>query len=198
MGGPRSAAGLAAFLLLAVAPVLASDAPEGGPPLRWEERLFRWHYSRVGEPPWLEPGTGLQVFRRAAAAWSACGVQIEFAGESDEPVQRADGANRAGWSVLAPRLRGLTFKRSRAQALVEADVLVNSANSELRTSPELLHKVVMHEFGHALGLVHSRDCGDVMSFGAACLHVPHAALPQRPAPGDLDQCAKRYDPAANR
>jgi hypothetical protein len=166
---------------------------------RWNEATFRWYYSRASEPAWLDPGVGLQLFRRAAEAWAGCGVRLEFAGDTDRPADRADGVNVAGWSAsLPPNFRGITFKRRAGQALLEADVAISATNRELRGSPELLRKVILHEFGHALGLVHSPDCRDVMSFGAACRHVPASALPQQPAAGDLLQCAMRYDGALAR
>ena len=156
--------------------------------------MYRWHYSRAAEPAWLDPGLGLHLFRNAAEAWAACGVRLEFAGETDRPAGAGDGVNVAGWSVrLPPGMRGATFKQRAGSALIEADVAINAANREFRASPELLRKVILHELGHALGLTHSADCADVMSFGAAC-RVPARLLPQRPAAGDLAQCAERYRP----
>ena len=199
---------LAAFLLagsaMAGATVRAADNAADAPDSaegawRWSEGAFRWYYSRALEPPWLDPGAGLQLFRRAAEAWAGCGVRLEFAGETERPVERADGLNVAGWSAsLPPNMRGITYKRRAGRALLEADVAISATNREFRASPELLRKVILHEFGHALGLVHSPDCRDVMSFGATCRHVPASALPQQPAAGDLLQCAMRYDGAVAR
>jgi hypothetical protein len=56
-----------ALLLALAAPARASDSPGEGAILpRWDEGGYRWLYSRPSEPPWLEAGTGLQLFRRAA------------------------------------------------------------------------------------------------------------------------------------
>jgi len=198
---PRGALALLFFLAsLAACPGAgASDSAIGAAVspvperLRWVDGVYRWHYNRALEPDWLAPGAGLYLFRQAAESWLSCGLRIEFAGETDQTPGRMDGLNVAGWSVsLLAAQRGLTMRRRAGESLVEADVMVSSANAEMRISHELLRKVILHEFGHALGLVHSADCGDVMSFGAACRGIPHVRLPSQLAKGDLLQCAKRY------
>jgi hypothetical protein len=174
----------------------AAATEQAVPALRWSEALYRWHYHRAAEPAWLDPGLGLHLFQSAAALWAACGVRIEYAGVTELAAGRADGANTAGWAPLQAGLRGLTTLRRKGAALLEADITINAANAQLRASPALLRKVVLHEFGHALGLVHSPDCTDVMSFGGACRQVLPADLPQRPAAGDLRQCSERYQAGA--
>ena len=170
-----------------------SAAPPVPADLRWASGVYRWHYNRALEPPWLSPGAGLYLFQAAADIWQACGLRIEFAGEIEQPAGRMDGLNVAGWSAsLPPGHRGLTLRRREGAALTEADVMISATNGELRASHELLRKVILHEFGHALGLVHSADCSDVMSFGVACRGIAPADLPKRLAQGDLLQCINRY------
>lgn len=171
-----------------------AEAASGTPlALRWKPASFRWFYSSANEPAWLAPGEGLALFRRAADLWKECGVTIEFGGETADPPQTPDGTNVLGWaSSMAPGMRGITRRRSRGPLLVEADIQIAAGNPEFRTAPELLSKVITHEFGHALGLIHSPDCGDVMSFGASCRGIPPERLPQSPAAGDLQQCRVRY------
>jgi len=170
-----------------------TPAAPGARLIFWQQEKFVWRYSRAQQPGWLEPGLGLRLFQAAAQAWRVCGLRIEFAGETDLPAGRMDGANVVGWAAsMRAGMRGITLRRQAAGALQEADVAINGANPELRASPDLLRKVVLHEFGHALGLVHSRNCADVMSFGAWCRGMPHGDLARAPTPGDLAQCARRY------
>src|SRR3546814_3894103 len=49
-----------------------------------------------------------------------------------------------------------------------------------------------HEFGHAIGLTHSTQCGDVMTLAADCPGVPDDQLPQVPTTHDLERCQAVY------
>jgi len=192
LGGAALATGASRAANAADADPDAPAAP-GARLIFWQQEKFVWHYSRALQPEWLEPGLGLHLFQGAAQAWQVCGLRIEFAGETDRPAGRMDGANVLGWSAaMRPGMRGITLRRQAAGALLEADVAINGANQELRSSPDLLRKVVLHEFGHALGLVHSQDCADVMSFGAWCRGMPARDLARAPTAGDLAQCVRRY------
>lgn len=189
----RALVACVAAILVAPGTALGSDTPDPDRLWRWKERTFRWHYSRADEPGWLERGMGLYLFRAAAARWADCGVQLEFMGETHLPAGHLDGVNVAGWATNLPRrMRGITLKRSVGPALVEADVAISIAHAELRASPQLLSKVILHELGHALGLIHSSDCADVMSSGEAC-RLPARELPQYPTARDLAQCNARYE-----
>jgi hypothetical protein len=160
--------------------------------LRWSERRLLWTYSKTNEPEWLPGGAGIEAFHRAAEAWRECGVTIEYAGEVQGQPRRGDGVNTFGWGALPAGFRGITFRKREASQLREVDIVMNPGNAYLRQSPALLQKVVTHEFGHALGLLHLRNCDDIMSTTVRCGNTSPALLPKRPTVGDLAQCRRRY------
>jgi hypothetical protein len=196
MGAPR-------LLAAGVLAISAFAATAGGPQepasrevIGWRQEVFRWHYNPANEPGWLEPGEGLALFQEAARQWAPCGPAIDFMGPSKLPAGTMDRVNVMGWREFsAPGMRGLTWRRHAGAAIQEADVGINNRQPQLQVRT-LLRKVVIHEFGHALGLVHAEDCRAVMSFGAACGHVPLSRLPQQPSESDWGQCRLRYGTAA--
>src|SRR3546814_18560708 len=89
--------------------------------------------------------------------------------------------------------RALTLGKAHAGRLIECDIAFNSGHGEFnRKPPLLLEKVMAHEFGHAIGLTHSTQCGDVMTLAADCPGVPADQLPQVPTTHDLERCQAVY------
>jgi hypothetical protein len=191
----RQLSGLALLICLA-GPVQAAEeastAVAERPLMRWQPAVYRWYYNPADAPDWLTAEESRQKIIAAVAGWAPCGVELVFAGDTVAPSGRSDGLNVIGWSH-ALRQRGVTQGRGRRDGrLVERDVTLAAAREEFHRFPRLLDKVIAHEVGHALGLVHAQDCADVMSFGANCKDTAPPDLPVAPTAGDLDECAKRY------
>ena len=179
-----------------VAPTLNSNAPNSNKPvlLRWAEPpTFIWHYSKASSPYWLQPDEGLQLFQNAASAWQKCGVRIIYAGQTDQiPKPNKEDQNILGWGELPPHIRGFTFRSQRGGYLNQSDIMINADNADIKKDPRLLQKVITHEFGHALGLYHSKGCYDVMSSAAVCGKTD-LPPPLQPTSNDLEQCKSRYE-----
>jgi hypothetical protein len=178
------------FLLVAIAGTAYAEGPDratSGSPA--DPPVFRWYYNPRGEPAWLA-GEGKKRVEEATEAWAPCGARFEFAGETSHPTGLRDGRNVIGWNAgLGPGKRAITKNMmNRDGKVVERDIAINSSRDEFRRHPRLLRKVMMHEFGHVLGLVHSPDCRDVMSLGADCRGVDPEELPLVPTENDLARC----------
>jgi hypothetical protein len=110
-------------------------------------------------------------------------------------VGRMDGDNVIGWSDQLPRnVRGVTLGRAQAGRLIERDIAFSAEREEFRAHPELLKKVLVHEFGHAIGLTHSARCDDVMTLAADCAKADPSTLPLAPTPHDIERCRALYAP----
>jgi Matrixin len=163
----------------------------------WEDKKFNWFYSDENEPNWLN-GKGVNLFKNAAIAWKNCGVDITFNGTVHITPLEKKQVNVLGWMQNnSQKIRGITIrvpysKNSTTKTLKEVYVAINALNIQLMNDPRLLQKVVTHEFGHALGLVHSSRCDDVMSSAAICGASAANPPPTEPTPNDLSQCKNLY------
>jgi len=160
----------------------------------WPDRKYEWYFSSKNPEGWMNNEDSLKLFKRAADTWQACGVNITFKGLTDNPNARKDLVSVVGWAHLPPRIRGLTFRnvKNDTNELQEADVVFNIDNRDIFMDPNLLFKVVLHETGHALGLLHAETCNEVMSSAAECGKNIANPPPLSPTAKDLEQCALRY------
>ena len=164
------------------------------PPLmRWtNSQGFVWRYSELNKPNWLNSEQAQRLFFNAAKAWSNCGVPIQFAGDVQEKAGIPSAQNIVGWSdELPPKIRGLTYRKQASGNILGTSIIINKDNVDIQQDPILLQKVVTHEFGHALGLIHSKGCQDVMSSAAMC-GKSKLPPPLSPTENDLLECRMRY------
>ncbi len=162
-------------------------------PVRWPNSEFRWFYHRGDEPSWITPQEASRLFRDAAARWEACGVKMQFLGETTVAPGKMDGINVVGWSMeIQPSLRGLTVGRGKDGKILERDVSIRPDRQEFKLSRRLLEKVITHELGHAIGLTHSPRCDDVMTLAADCPKADPEKLPVEPTKNDLQRCRAIY------
>ena len=161
---------------------------------RWPDANFAWYYSASNEPEWLSQESGLNLFKNAATAWKVCGVEISFQGVLTNNVKQKDQINSLGWASLAKSVRGITLRQYNKNTafIKEVDIVINVDNLDIQDNPSLLQKVITHEFGHALGLVHSEGCNDVMSSAAECGWRIANPPPIIPTMNDRAQCQLRY------
>ena len=199
--GPRARASM--LLVWCLLPLASSSAQEERTdsgveqvsPGVWPDRTFRWYYNPQNAPAWLGPQEARAIVQEAARQWETCGVRMAYQGETDQAPGVMDGRNVVGWSIDMPRqLRGITQGRAKAGTLLERDIAFRPDRNEFERFPRLLKKVIAHEFGHAIGLTHSKRCDDVMTLAADCHRRSPGTLPLTPTANDLARCHALYPP----
>src|SRR5258706_13960494 len=128
------------MLLLAMLAAPALAQPQDEPPAAgvekpspgvWKDRVFHWYYNPARSPAWLAVDDARAQVIDAARQWEACGVRMEYAGDTDRVPGAMDGSNVVGWRLDLPRqLRGITMGRQRAGELQERDIAFPAARAE--------------------------------------------------------------------
>jgi hypothetical protein len=160
----------------------------------WPHQTFEWYYSSYQEPRWLQKDTGLELFKNAALAWEGCGPKLIFKGTVGNKTSPNDKMNMFGWAELKAPVRGFTYRAMKKNSTIifESDIEINLNNLDIQSDPILLQKVITHEFGHALGLLHSETCDNVMSSASECGKKIAYPPPTSPTSDDWVQCKIRY------
>ena len=172
----------------------AQNYEEQPSPGFWKNQVFPWYYNDQNVPTWLEKNKSLEFFINAAERWKICGIDLKFMGKTNSIPGKMDRINVVGWSDKIPqKIRGITVGKSEEDHLIERDILIQSSRLEFQASQRLLEKVITHEFGHAIGLTHSKRCDDVMTLAADCPKIDPELLPINPTDNDLFRCRKLYN-----
>ena len=186
---------LTLFACLGLLPICAMPASEGTSEavLHWTNRLFVWHYNPANEPSWLKNGEALAMIREATEGWSACGVDLRYAGVSDKAPGIMDGENVIGWKNEGRAYSAWTsWQAKRSGQAIEADVtLYSNIYADYRekgVDAKLeLRKSIIHELGHVLGLSHSTQLGDAM-----IVKIRTRPEWKLPSDNDIKRCQEIY------
>jgi hypothetical protein len=174
------------------APGAAADADGefGLAPLRTGE--LRWYYNHAGAPPLVSRARVIEAGEEAARAWAPCGVVITYLASTTAAPGLRDGMNVIGWgrrlynAVPFGDPGGVTLPWIADGRAVEVDIVL--VPQTVRTAVEL-RTVLMHEFGHAMGLAHSPKAGSLMSASGTAQDMD--AHP-RPSRAELQRCRDLY------
>jgi len=96
------------------------------------------------------------------------------------------------WSgALASNIRGITYLATVKGQIKKSTIKLNLRLFEDSNTIDIFKRVIAHEFGHAVGLIHTDDCDDLMAPGFLCGSTENFMIP-RPRVGDLKQCSLLY------
>lgn len=188
----------------AVGPTYLSDCGPGEAPPQCGDPPAHWDTSRgavtfctfeSGRPAGLTIDQFKQAIQAAAATWSNAGaaVTLSYTGDCSTgfAVRSDDGRNEIGFDTTGTVVTGTEAGVTQAsttwspasnptvRTITEADISL--ARSAATLPAACLQSLMLHEFGHALGLGHSTSTGDVMypsldpSRSTSCRTAPSAA-----------------------
>jgi len=140
-------------------------------------------FEATGTPAWFDPEEISALIRKAAGAWSACGIPARI---SDQYTP-APGSIRIRWDEAGSRGNfALANLSASTLSLSPAAFALLRQRNPGHDARETLQMVISHEMGHFYGLMaHSRRCIDVLSYyqnerGESCFSRNPDGRRQRP------------------
>jgi hypothetical protein len=188
----RRLSGIGSALLSLLWVGIPAGAAEQVEPTRLRTPELRWYYNHAGAPPLVSAERVIEAGEEAARAWAPCGVAITYLAPATAQPGAKDGMSVVGWArglynaIPSMDPGGLTLQRVEKGRAVEVDIIL--APQIVRTVAEIRF-VLMHEFGHALGLTHTPDLGSLMSPRGTLVDADAHPHPSR---AELQRCRDLY------
>jgi hypothetical protein len=179
-----------------------------GTPAKWPGPLV-WYYNHASAPVQFSDAKEAviqQIVAQSAKWTAACGIQIEYGGET-AAVPRTLAEGPGGISVVGwqkPDMTGIEGDATGASGatyvwyqsngpnvltLVESDMMLDPTYV---TTFDQMTRTVSHEWGHAIGLAHSNVGGALMSGPPDSMYTNGADL----TADDVHGCRCLYGPPA--
>ena len=164
-------------------------------------RHMKFSYRHQGAPDWFDETTVMRALRKAADAWSQCGVRASVTA-LQPGARRPGGTIFVTWSEQGSRHNfGLANLGDNSLSLGPSAFQLLQTRNPAYDSRQTLQMVISHEMGHLFGVMaHSKRCVDVTSYyddgrGATCSIRGGAARPpgveyrsDLPTACDIERC----------
>lgn len=139
------------------------------PVASWPNKTYKWYYNPENAPPELPSDVVVQVMQYAMQKWAdQCNIKVVYKGltttrpETTYENYGPDRVNVLGWGPMWYGFSAYaTIWPGENNDIIDGDIVVDPSKI---ASVERLEPLLMHEFGHAIGLAHS-DVNDASMSG---------------------------------
>ncbi len=139
----------------------------------------KFKYDATGAPDWIGQKDILKMFQKASDVWEKnCGIKFTYLGNIRSDYVAVDsGTTRQDfgivrWSQLEHNILGQAHTGSELGPVKDFIMDLNSNNfSGVKNYNSQLYSTIVHEFGHVLGLPHSRIPNSIMFYQNGVVNV---------------------------